>query len=199
MTGKPERIGVLGGTFDPIHNAHLFVAVAARDALDLDRVLVVVAGEPWQKTHRHTVTPGQDRLAVVRAALEGVDRVEASSIEVDREGPSFMADTLAELHGASPGAELFLILGADAAAGLPTWARPDEVCAAATVVVVDRSPMRRDALPEPWRHVSLQIPRLDISSSDVRDRLAKGLGVDGLVPPQAIREIRRRGLYPDHG
>lgn len=199
MPGKPERIGVLGGTFDPFHNAHLFVAVAARDELVLDRVLVVVAGEPWQKAGVREITPARDRLAVVRAALEDVERIEASSIEVDRGGPSYMADTLAELAVANGGASFFLILGSDAAGALPTWERPEAVRDAATIVIANRSSTQVPPMPPDWRRVVLEIPRLDISSSELRKRLARGLGVEGLVPAGAIREIRARGLYPDRG
>jgi nicotinate-nucleotide adenylyltransferase len=188
-----ERIGVFGGTFDPVHVGHVVAAADARWALHLDLVLLVVAGDPWQKRGQ-VGAPAQDRLALARAAVELVDGVEASSVEVDRAGPSVTADPLEEL--AAPGREFFLMLGADAVANMPTWRRLDETRDLATIVVVERA---GDAHAEPpgggWRFERLSIPRLDVSSSDVRARLAAGRPVDGLVPPAVLREIRARGLY----
>jgi len=190
-----ERIGVLGGTFDPVHVGHVVAATEARWSLRLDVVLLVVAGDPWQK-RGHVVAAAEDRLALARAAVEDVDGVEASSVEVDRAAPSVTADTLEEL--AAPGREFFLLLGADAVANMPTWRRLEETRDLATIVVIERA---GDAHAEPpgagWRFERLSIPRLDVSSSDVRARLAAGRPVDGLVPPAVVREIRARRLYTD--
>ena len=184
---------MLGGTFDPVHVGHLVTASDARWSLRLDRVLLVVAGDPWQK-RGHVVASADDRLALVRAAAEGVDGVEASPVEVERSGPSVTADTLEEL--AEPGREFFLLLGADAVANMPTWRRLEETRHLATVVVVERAGDAHAEPPGPgWRFERLSIPRLDVSSSDVRARLAAGRPVDGLVPPAVVREIRARGLY----
>jgi nicotinate-nucleotide adenylyltransferase len=188
-----ERIGVLGGTFDPVHVGHVVAAADARWSLPLDRVLLVVAGDPWQK-RGHVVASARDRLALASAAAEDVDGVEASSVEVDRDGPSVTADTLEEL--AAPGREFFLLLGADAVANMPTWRRLDETRDLATVVVIERAGDAHAEPPGPgWRFERLSIPRLDVSSSDVRARLAAGRPVDGLVPPAVVREIRARRLY----
>jgi nicotinate-nucleotide adenylyltransferase len=188
-----ERIGVLGGTFDPVHVGHLVAAGDARWALKLDRVLLVVAGDPWQKRGQ-VVASARDRLALAEAAVAEVDGIEASPVEVDRSGPSVTADTLEEL--AAPGREFFLLLGADAVANMPTWRRLEETRHLATIVVIERA---GDAHAEPpgggWRYERLSIPRLDVSSSDIRRRLAAGRPVDGLVPVPVIREIRARGLY----
>jgi nicotinate-nucleotide adenylyltransferase len=188
-----ERIGVLGGTFDPVHVGHIVTAAEVRHALGLDRVLLVVAGDPWQKRGR-VVACAQDRLALVRAAVDGIEGVEASAIEVEREGPSVTADTLEALQ--APGRELFLILGADAVANMGTWRRLDDTKALATIVVVERAG-DLDVHPpgEGWRTVHVRVPRLDISSTDLRERLAEGRPVDGLLPPAVVAEIRRRGLY----
>ena len=188
-----ERIGVLGGTFDPVHVGHVATAAEVRHALGLDRVLLVVAGDPWQKRGR-VVAAAEDRLALVRAAVAGIDGVEASAIEVEREGPSVTADTLEAL--AAPGRELFLVLGADAVANMSTWKRLDETRGLATIVVVERAG-DLDVHPpgDGWRVAHVRVPRLDIASTDLRARLAAGRPVDGLVPESVLAEIRRRGLY----
>ena len=191
-----RRVGVLGGTFDPVHIGHLAVASDVRHALGLDVVLLVVAGSPWQKTGTREITPAADRLAVVEAALDGLDGLEASAVEIDRGGPTYTADTLAEL--AAGGDELFLIVGADVADVLDTWVRPEEVKARAALVVVGRpgSGVDADALRrEGWRVEVVDVPALEVSSSDLRARLAEGRPIDVLVPPAAVREIEKRGLY----
>lgn len=188
-----ERIGVLGGTFDPVHVAHVVAAVDVRAALELDRVLLIVAGDPWQKRGR-VVASAADRLALVEAAVEGVDGLEASAVEIERNAPSVTADTLEGL--AAPDRELFLVLGSDAVANMPTWRRLEDTRHLATVVVVERAGDRDATPPGPgWRVERVRIPRLEISSTDVRDRLAGGRPVDGLVPPSVIRTIEARGLY----
>jgi nicotinate-nucleotide adenylyltransferase len=192
---RRERVGVFGGTFDPVHIAHLVAALAARRALDLDRVVLAVAGDPWQK--RGTVVASAvDRLAMTRAAVDdlGVDGLEVSALEVDRPGPTYTIDTLRALSAAHR--DLFLIAGADVAARLDTWHRADEVRAAATLVVVTRS--SRGGQPGETAgagSVHLQIPRLEVSSTDLRARIGRGEPVDLLVPAGAVRVIRERHLY----
>jgi nicotinate-nucleotide adenylyltransferase len=184
---------VLGGTFDPVHVGHLVAAINARATLGLDRVLLVVAGDPWQKRGR-VVASAEDRLALVAAAVEGIEGLEASALEVQRSGPSVTADTLEVL--ARPGRELFLLLGADAVANMGTWKRLEETRELATVVVVERAGDVHTEPPGPgWRFQRLDIPRLDISSSDLRDRLAASRPIDGLVPPAVVRTIEERHLY----
>lgn len=196
VSGVPAsaaRVGVFGGTFDPPHNGHLAVAAWVRAALSLDVVLVVVAGEPWQKVGVRSVTPAADRMAMVRAMCDGVEGVFACDLELHRLGPSYTADTLARLT--APGRELFLVLGHDAAAGLPTWERVDEVRALAAPVLVERPGLGATALPRGWAWERVEVPRLDISSTDLRERLAASKPVDGLVPPAVISCIADRGLY----
>ena len=187
-----ERVGVLGGTFDPVHVGHIVVAADSRHALALDRVLFVVAGDPWQKRGQVIASPA-DRVALVRAAVEPVDGLEVSTVEIERGGPSVTADTLEAL--ARPDRELFLLLGADAAANMPTWRRLEETRELCTLVIVTRAGEPAPAPGPDWdvRHVT--IPRLDISSRDLRDRLRTGRPIDGLVPPAVVHEIRRRRLY----
>jgi nicotinate-nucleotide adenylyltransferase len=191
--GVPEKLGLLGGTFDPVHTGHLVAAVNVRHALQLDRVLLVVANAPWQKSDR-SITPASDRLAVVEAAVAGTPGVEASGIEIERGGESYTADTLEQL--AAPDRELFLIVGSDVAAELHTWRRPDVVARLATLAVVSRGGTP-DADPgPPWRVEHVRIPELDISSSDLRARAADGRPLEHLVPLAAIACMRERGLYP---
>lgn len=190
-----ERIGIFGGTFDPVHVGHLVAALEARQALALDRVLLVVAGDPWQKTDQRPVTPAEDRWAVVAAAVEGIDGLEASRLEIDRSGPSYTADTVAQLAAAHPGAELFLVVGDDVAAELGTWHRVEELVGALTLVIVQRGGVSPVADPAGWQVRRLAIPALEISSSDLRERLATGRNVHFLVPEAAIRCILSRNLY----
>jgi nicotinate-nucleotide adenylyltransferase len=190
----PERLGVFGGTFDPIHVGHLVTAVNVRHALGLDRVLLVPAHDPWQKAGT-VVASGADRLAMVAAAVVDVDGLEASDVEVARSGPTYTADTLAELATKHPDAALFLILGSDAAAGLPGWERVEEVRQHASLVVVAR-PGADDAGPPPgWPHERLVVPRLEVSSTDLRARFRDGRPLDYLVTAAVQRVIRDRGLY----
>lgn len=191
-----RRVGVLGGTFDPVHIGHLAAASEVRHALALDVVLLVVAASPWQKTGTRAITPAPDRLAVLEAALDGLDGLEASGIEMGRDGPTYTADTLAELS--SGGDELFLVVGADVANLLDTWVRPDEVKASATLVVVGRPGSIADVddlRGDGWRVETVDLPLLEVSSSDLRSRRAAGRPIDVLVPPGAVREIEKRGLY----
>jgi nicotinate-nucleotide adenylyltransferase len=192
-TPRVERLGILGGTFDPVHIAHIVVAVETRSALDLDRVLLVVAGDPWQKRGK-VVASARDRLTLVEAAVADVDGVEASAIEVERDAASVTADTLEAL--AAPDRELFLVLGADAVANMSTWRRLDETRDLATIVVVERL---ADAYAEPpgggWKVERVAIPRLDISSTDLRNRLASGRPIDGMVPSAVVHAIDALGLY----
>lgn len=195
----PRRIGVLGGTFDPVHIGHLVAASEVRWRLRLELVLLVVAAEPWQKIGTRPITPAADRLAVVEAAVAGVTGLQASSIEIDRGGPTYTADTLAELRAGDPDAEVFLVVGADVAALVHTWERPDEVRRLATLVVVGRPGAASNAIEtlsgQGWRVEEVAIPALEVSSTDLRARLAEGRPIDFLVPDAAIRELERRGRY----
>ncbi len=189
-----RRLGVFGGTFDPVHVGHLVAAVNARHALGLDRVLLVVANQPWQK-HARAVTPAPDRFAVVEAAVTNMEGLEASAMEVERGGPSYTADTLDELARRYPDADLFLVIGADVADELDSWERMEAVRELATLVVVNRPGVRPTKPLSGWRAVSVEIPGIDISSTDLRARAANGRPLDFLVPEPAVRLIRQRGLY----
>lgn len=196
-----HRIGILGGTFDPIHVGHLVAAVNARHAVGLDRVIMMVANIPWQKAEQRAVSSAADRLALVEAAVGDVEGVEAGRMEVDRGGVSYTADTLAELHAADPEAELFLIIGWDVAQVLTTWERYEEVQRLATLIVVNRpgSPHPRQLTEAGWRVVEVTVPNLEISSSDLRARAADGRPLDYLIPEAGVRCIRARGMYAGGG
>lgn len=192
---RAKRIGIFGGTFDPVHAGHLVAALEARQELGLDRVLLVVANDPWQKSESRAVTPAEDRFAVVEAAVAGIEGLEASRIEIERGGPSYTIDTVRQLGAMHPAAELFLVVGADVAGELGSWHRGEELAGAVTLVVVERGGVATGGDPEGWHVVRLRIPLLEISSSDLRRRLAEGRTVAFLVPEAAIRCITQRGLY----
>ncbi|MGH9192970.1 MAG: nicotinate-nucleotide adenylyltransferase [Acidimicrobiales bacterium] len=198
MTAGPrtgERLGIFGGTFDPPHVGHLVTAVNVRHELSLDRVLLVVAGQPWQKVGTRDMSSAEDRLAMVEAAVGDVDGLEASRIELDRRGMSYTADTLSELLGRDPTLDLYVILGSDAAVGLPGWERADEVRALSTIVVVERPGSGEGSPPLGWSWVRVEVPRLEVSSTDLRARVIDGRPLDYLLSPAVIDTIERRGLY----
>ena len=185
---------MFGGTFDPPHIGHLVAALDARQVLDLDEVLLVVANAPWQKVGSRAVSPAADRLAMVRAALVGTRGLVASDVEIRRGGLSYTADTLRALHEEEPEAELFLVLGNDAAAGFATWERHDEVARLAHLVVVDR-PGTPTPMDDGFAWTRIDIPELEISSTELRQRVGDGRSVDYLTPPGVVTCISERGLY----
>ena len=192
-----ERIGLFGGTFDPIHVGHLVAAVNVRHALDLDRVVMMVANLPWQKAGERVVSSAEDRFAMVQAAVGDVAGVEASRLEIDRGGESYTADTLAELALLHPGSSLFLIVGWDVASELDSWDRREEVQQMATLVVVNRPGAGRPQglRGEGWKVQAVSVPNLEISSTDLRERATDGRPFDYLVPEAAVHVLRARGLY----
>lgn len=193
--GAPSsRIGVFGGTFDPPHVGHLVAAIDAAEHLALDRVLWVVANVPWQKVGEREISGADDRLAMVAAAVRDVEGQEASDIELRRGGTSFTADTLHELRENQPQAELFLILGHDAAAGFLTWERHEEVAALAQLVVVDR-PGSSARIQDGFAWTRIDIPELEISSTELRRRCVEGRSIRFLVPDGVASLIEQRGLY----
>jgi nicotinate-nucleotide adenylyltransferase len=194
-TGARRRIGVFGGTFDPVHVGHLVAAVNVRHELGLDEVLLVVANVPWQKAGARSMTPAEDRFAMVAAATAGVPGLVASRLELDRGGPSYTADTLAEVAAIDAGAELYCVVGADLVPELGSWERAGEVRAAAILAVVNRPGASLPASLPGWRVREVPVPALDISSTDLRQRVADGRPLDFLVPEPAVRCIRDRGLY----
>ena len=190
------RLGVLGGTFDPPHLAHLVLGDAAREQLGLERVLWVPAGTPWRKQERD-VTPAGHRIAMVERAIAGNEAFELCRLEVEREGPSYSVETLEELRAQHVDAELYFIIGQDALDDLPNWREPERLVDLATLAVAARSgaagretPAGRDARIE-W----IEMPRLDISATGLRRRAAQGLSLRYLVPAAVEEYILQHGLY----
>ncbi len=189
-----RRIGLFGGTFDPPHVGHLVTAVNVRHALDLDVVVLMVANVPWQKEGTREITPAEDRFDMVAAAVEEVPGLVPGRHEIDRGGSSYTADTLAWLADEHPGAELFTVIGDDAAAGLHTWSRWDEVVKRSSMVVVDR-PGEPVELDDDIDWIRVEVPRLEVSSTDLRARFTDGRPLDYLVTQPVLDVIRERGLY----
>ena len=190
------RIGLFGGTFDPPHVGHLATAVNAHHDLALEVVYLVVANVPWQKVGERAISPAEVRLELVRLAVGNVEGVEVCDLEIRRGGPSYTADTVHEFLAADPASELFVIVGSDAAAGLPTWERVDEIREQAVIVVVDR-PGGVWEPPQGWDVLRVEVPRLEISSTELRDRVVDGRPLDYLVPAPVVSGIERLGLYRD--
>lgn len=191
---KPRRIGIFGGTFDPIHNTHLDIARAARDQAELDRVLLVVSAWPPHK-HNGTVAPAEDRYALVQAAVTGEKGLEASRLELDREGPSYTADTLQQAQELFPWAALFLILGQDAVVDLPRWRNPSEILARAKLIVIPRAGETHVSPEIDTPYETLEFPVSRLSSTEVRERIRAGEPIDDLTPPPVARLIQKKGLY----
>lgn len=189
-------MGIYGGTFDPIHIGHLVTAVSARHELGLDRLLLVVARDPWQKTGAgDAVTPAEVRFEMVSAAVSDVEGVEASDLELGRPGPTYTADTLHELRRLEPECELFLVVGSDAARGLDTWERSDEVRDLATIAVMTRPNHEDEVPPADWHWVRVEVPQIELSSTDIRERVASGRPIKFLVPDPVRHLIDERRLY----
>jgi nicotinate-nucleotide adenylyltransferase len=192
------KLGLMGGTFDPIHHGHLVAAEEARYALGLERVLFIPAGTPWQK-ESGPVTPADQRLEMTKLAIADNEFFEVSRVELDREGRTYTIETLqAVREQVAPGAELFFVTGADAILQILTWKDPEEALALATFVAVSRPGHDLHELEELGvsdRVVRLEIPALAISSTDIRRRVAAGRPIRYLVPEQVRRYIEEQGLY----
>ncbi len=189
-----RRVGVFGGTFDPPHVGHLVTAINVHHALDLDVVVMMVANVPWQKDGTREITPAEDRLAMVAAAVDAVPGLIPGRQELDLGGNSYTADTLAVLADEYPDADLYTIVGDDAAAKLHSWERSDEVVNRSSLVVVDRpgAPVSLDPSVD-W--IRVEVPHLDVSSTDLRERFADGRPLDYLLTDATLDVIEQRGLY----
>lgn len=193
MSSAPARIGIMGGTFDPIHHGHLVAASAVAHEFDLDQVLFVPTGQPWQKGD---VSPAERRYEMTVIATASNPSFAVSRVDVDRPGPTYTIDTLRDLRKEYPDAELFFISGADAIAQILTWKDADELWSLAHFVGVSRPGHRLTRGDLPGDRVSLlEIPALAISSTDCRDRVARGFPVWYLVPDGVVQYIAKYRLY----
>ena len=188
------QLGVFGGTFDPPHLGHLIVARDAVDELALDRVLLMLSARPPHRSHAN-VTATVVRLAMLEAAVADDPLLEASDLETRRPGPSYTADTLAELRRRDPAAELVLLMGADQWRQLGSWHDPERISRFATVAVMERAGEAATDLGVgiPWRHCP--VTRVEISSTGVRERVREGRSIRHMVPDPVRLIIEREGLY----
>jgi len=190
-----ERIGIMGGTFDPPHFGHLAIANAATEALELTEVRFVVANDPWQKSGDQRVTTAKIRLKMVQALVGEAEKFVVSDSEIRRGGPSYTIDTVEELYEESmEKIEISLILGADAAGGLGSWYRAEELREMVQIVVADRAWSDRD-VPKGWRFQRLEMESIDISSSTIRERVRERKMIRDLVGEPVNSFIENSGLY----
>ena len=194
------RVGVLGGSFDPVHNGHLKLAATAYEQAGLERVIFVPAGHQWRKAGQQAATAGE-RCEMVRLAIAAHPHFELATLEVEREGPSYSDVTLEALREQKAGAELVFILGRDALADLPNWHAPERVLELATLAVAGRAgdggPAASEALPGGLRGrvIWLDMPPVDVSATDIRARVRGGRSIEGLVPEAVHDYIVANRLY----
>ena len=196
---SPQRLGLLGGTFDPPHRGHLAAAIAVRDALGLDRVDFLVANDPWQKVGEREVTPAALRLEMVRAFVNGVDGLSVDDREVRRGGLTYTVETLEEIAREQPSTDVFLIVGQDTADRIHTWKRHEEVLALSTLVIVNRE-QNAQHVPAALADARVQfvsMPLVDVSSTGVRAAVASGADISGMTSSRVSELVRANGLYGD--
>jgi nicotinate-nucleotide adenylyltransferase len=202
--GGPRRVGVLGGTFDPPHIGHLIVASEARWQLDLDEVLLVPAREPPHKPGG-TWAGAERRAGWLERAVAGLPGLVVSRLELEREGPSYTADTLDAMAAAEPGVALWFILGADQLLELPTWRDPGRILAAARLAVVPRDGLGPEGLRARADEIGrgrvdwVDVPHIGVSSSMIRQRIAAGQPISLLVPAEIEAALREEGLVASPG
>jgi len=183
-----SRIGLLGGTFDPIHNGHIAIAKTAIQQLKLDKLFLFPAGNPWQKSE---FTDSKHRLEMVKKAVQDLDKVEVLDIEVKKSGPTYTFETLRELHEKYPNSEFVLILGSDAVAGFDTWKEPNLVKTLARIYVVQRA----GDFTQDWHFDHIQMPPIEISSTSIREKVKSSQSISELVPKSVNEYISANGLY----
>jgi len=194
-----RKIGVMGGTFDPIHHGHLVAASEVADRFGLDEVIFVPTGRPWQKVDR-VVSEAEDRYLMTVVATASNPRFTVSRVDIDRDGPTYTADTLADLHRQLPDADLFFITGADALAQILSWRKIEELFELAHFVGVTRPGYELTEEHLPDGAVSLvEVPAMAISSTDCRRRVVEGHPVWYLVPDGVVQYITKRNLYRPAG
>ncbi len=198
------RLGIYGGTFDPVHYGHLLLAEQAREQCRLDEVWFVPARQPPHK-EADGITPAEARIDMLDFALAGCPEFAVSRVEVDRDGPSYMVDTLQQLADEDPARELFLLIGADSLHDLPAWREPQRILELATVVAVNRGPFDEATLRRAASELGsensdrihfVEMPGMDISASDIRRRAKEGRSIRFQTPRPVATYIAERRLYP---
>ena len=194
-----KRVGLFGGSFDPVHNAHVALAATALDQLRLDELRWIPVGQPWQKARR--LAEAADREAMVRLAIAGEPRFVLDRVELRRAGPTFTLDTVRELVAAEPGNEWFLILGQDQYASLHTWHDWQELLGLVTLAIANRpgAALAVNPLIAQAGHQTVGLPMMDVSSTEVRRRVAAGESIADLVPAAVARYIEQHRLYSAAG
>ena len=194
-----KRVGLFGGSFDPVHDAHLALATTALQQLELDEVRWIPVGQPWQKTRR--LADAADREAMVRLAIAGEPRFVLDRSELRRRGPSFTLDTVHELIAADPAAERFLILGQDQYASLHTWRDWRELLGLVTLAIANRpgAALAVNTQIAKVEHQAMLLPMMEVSSTEVRRRVAAGESIADLVPDAVARYIEQHRLYREAG
>jgi nicotinate-nucleotide adenylyltransferase len=189
------RVGIMGGTFDPIHHGHLVAASEVADRFTLDEVIFVPTGQPWQKSAK-VVSPAEDRYLMTVVATASNPRFSVSRVDIDRAGPTYTADTLTDLSARYPDSKLYFITGADALAQILSWHKVDVLFELAHFVGVTRPGYELADAHLPEGVVTLvEVPAMAISSTDCRDRVTRGLPVWYLVPDGVVQYISKRRLY----
>ena len=187
------RLGVMGGTFDPIHFGHLVAANEAASAFNLEKVLFVPTGEPWQK---QVISSADHRFEMTKRAISKNKLFEISNVDIKRPGPTYTVDTLRDMHELYPDAELFFITGADSISKIDTWKDADQIWSLANFVGVTRPGHSLVAPNSALGKISLlEIPALAISSTDIRARVKAGKPIEYLLPKKVIKYIRKNNLY----
>jgi nicotinate-nucleotide adenylyltransferase len=193
LAQRRSRIGVMGGTFDPIHNGHLVAASEVQQQFDLDEVIFVPTGEPWMKDR---VTESEHRYLMTVIATAANPRFNVSRVDIDRDGPTYTIDTLRDIRNAHPDADLFFITGADAIAQILEWKDLDQIWPLAHFIAVSRPGHQLTISGLPEQGVSsLEVPALSISSTDCRGRVGRGFPVWYLVPDGVVQYISKHHLY----
>jgi nicotinate-nucleotide adenylyltransferase len=195
MSERSKRIGIMGGTFDPVHHGHLVAASEVQSQFELDEVIFVPTGQPWQKSHQ-TVSPAEDRYLMTVIATASNPRFSVSRVDIDRVGTTYTIDTLRDLRALHTEAQLFFITGADALEQILDWREADELFGLAHFVGVTRPGYALQDHHLPSGAVSLiEVPAMAISSTACRARVAAGQPVWYLVPDGVVQYISKRGLY----
>jgi nicotinate-nucleotide adenylyltransferase len=187
-----EKIGILGGTFDPIHRGHIELALAAKDQLSLDRVIFMPTHDSYQKS---VGTPPRHRLRMVELAIQNLPGFEVSTLEIERGGPSYSIETLEQLRIQHPSAELFFILGSDAYRGISSWHRSNELQNLAKFVIYPRNLLTGDPTPDEASAILLRRPQIDVSSTEIRKKIAKGSFPNSDLTPEVVQYIEEQNLY----